>query len=121
MTKRQAPPARGSNVLNVCVKPLGPHQWGRCCGLQKASNTISRGASKIRLLMISSGALSGSGFTVVAAIREINPRYRPKAKPNLDVRCAQECAYFFTAGVGGVGGGTSAGTVLSRLICALPT
>src|SRR5580658_4194289 len=53
MTCFHEPPGRKSISSMVVEKPLGPHQFTTCFGLEKASHTSSRGAVTSRVIMIS--------------------------------------------------------------------
>src|SRR5258708_2519258 len=53
MMNRQRPPGRTSFSCVVVVKPLGPHHTLICFGSVHAFQTISRGASNMRVMTIS--------------------------------------------------------------------
>src|SRR6185437_9050577 len=49
----QEPPTRASASQTGFVNPFGPNHFARCLGSVHALNTSSRGASKIRVMVIS--------------------------------------------------------------------
>src|SRR4051812_13022439 len=53
MTNRQTPPGLTSILNVVVVNPLGPHQLARCLGSVHSLKTRSRGASKMRVAVMS--------------------------------------------------------------------
>src|SRR5579862_2629274 len=66
MTIFHAPPTFGSTSQTGLVKWCGPHQRCRCTGFVQASNTSSRGASKMRVRVTSPS--SGLVLVVLADI-----------------------------------------------------
>src|SRR5271156_6341637 len=52
----------------VVVKPFGPHHFSTCCGSVQALNTISRGASKIRVNISSRSGTSAAVLVFPALV-----------------------------------------------------
>src|SRR5690606_16488466 len=65
--KRKAPPTLKSCSQDGSENPSGPHQFFTCSGRVQASNTNSRGASKIRSTTRTRG--SAPSFMPISAIR----------------------------------------------------
>src|SRR4051812_46880431 len=57
MTKRHTPPSRNSNERVVIENPSGPHHSARCSGIVHALKTSARGASKVRVPLMTLGSL----------------------------------------------------------------
>src|SRR5258708_24750770 len=69
MHLRQWPPGRTSISSATTVKPSGPHHCIACFDSIQARNTISRGASRSRVITSScAGSTSALGFAFLAAI-----------------------------------------------------
>src|SRR5256885_7711226 len=58
MKHRPPPPGLPSIEWMVVEKPFGPHHDAMCAGSVQAWNTISRGASKTRVITISAASLA---------------------------------------------------------------
>src|SRR5277367_6500642 len=65
MWMRMAPLTRASSSQTGLVKPFGPHHCASIAVSVQALNTSARGASKVRVMVISRSA---SGFPCAAAV-----------------------------------------------------
>src|SRR6202165_679436 len=72
-TKRHNPPGRASILSTVVVYSRGPNHCGTSFGSVYALNTSSRGASKLRVMVISCfpGSMTYSAFAMVSAFAVI--------------------------------------------------
>src|SRR5690242_12744141 len=69
MHLRHFPPGRTSISSATTARPSGPHHCIACLGSVQAANTISRGASRRRVMTSSRSAVSGAlGLASLAAI-----------------------------------------------------
>src|SRR5271167_2938764 len=64
MWMRMAPPTRASSSQTGLVKPFGPHHCASVAASVQALNTSARGASKVRVMVISRSASSLPGAAV---------------------------------------------------------
>src|ERR1700749_2721728 len=68
MVNTQAPPTRKSNAVVVVVKPPGPHHFPTCAGSVHTFQTISRGASSVRVVMMVASPSGAIALAFAAAM-----------------------------------------------------